>query len=101
MKQISAHFNKKSRLTIAPELSGIKKQSLHDFNARTLPDRLTSLLTIQNDFYPCFDWNFPPPLLQKSQAAASPQELFSEPSIIPFIYTARFANRFAAFATTW
>ncbi|HEY9050963.1 MAG TPA: radical SAM protein, partial [Gammaproteobacteria bacterium] len=87
MKQISSHFNKTSRLTIAPELSGVKKRNLRDFDARTLPDRLASLLTIQNDFYPCFDWTFPPPLLQKSEPAASPQELFSEPSVIPGRYS--------------
>ncbi len=87
MKKISTHFNKKSRLTLAPELSGQNKRRLTDFDAQSLSVRLAGLLTMQNDFYPCFDWTFPPPLLNKSNPPTTSRELFAKPSVIPGRYS--------------
>lgn len=87
MKQYSVNFNKKSRLLKAPELLDFQGATLTSHDHATLQQRLSSLLKVQNDFFPCFDWTFPPPLLSKLPAPASVAELFSEPSITPNGYS--------------
>jgi len=83
MKSYSESFNKRSRLNRAPEVAEHASGLLQPLNPPRLTERLTSSLMIQNDFYPCFDWTFPPPLLNKSDAPTSVDELFSHPSVIP------------------
>ena len=84
MKQYSPFFNKRSRLLKTPELAYASGDSaLAAFEPDRLIDKLKSLLQVQNDFFPCFDWSFPPPLLNKSAPPASACELFSEPSVTP------------------
>ncbi len=83
MKSYSASFNKRSRLNRAPEISDETTGFLHPLDPLGLTERLTSSLMIQNDFFPCFDWAFPPPLLNKSEPPASVDELFMQPSVIP------------------
>lgn len=87
MKQYSVNFNKKSRLLKAPELLDFQDAILTSHDHATLQQRLNSLLQVQNDFFPCFDWTFPPPLLSKLPAPASVAELFSEHSITPHGYS--------------
>ena len=87
MKQYSVSFNKKSRLLKSPELLDTQGATLTPHDHATLQQRLSSLLQVQNDFFPCFDWTFPPPLLSKLPAPASVAELFSEPSITPNSYS--------------
>ena len=87
MKQYSANFNKKSRLIKAPELLDLQGAALVSHDHATLQQRLSSLLQVQNDFFPCFDWTFPPPLLSKLPPPTSEAELFSEPSITPNGYS--------------
>ena len=86
MKKNSQYFNKKSRLIQYPEVTEAGS-SLAAFDAEKIKSRLPELLTVQNDFFPCFDWTFPPPLLNKSSAPDSAKELFSQTSIIPGRYS--------------
>lgn len=89
MKKYSINFNKRSRLHKLPEID--QNSNLDNGLPPLDPDRLTATiddtLQIQNDFFPCFDWSFPPPLLSKSPAPASVDELFSKTSIIPNKYS--------------
>ena len=87
MKKTSEFFNKKSRLIQYPELDTGNSTNLTPFDANTIKSRLPDLLTVQNDFFPCFDWTFPPPLLNKSAAPETADSLFSKPSIIPGRYS--------------
>lgn len=87
MKKTSPYFNKKSRLFQYPEISADENNSLPPFEASAIKPRLIDLLTVQNDFFPCFDWTFPPPLLNKSAAPETAAELFSRPSVIPGRYS--------------
>jgi len=87
MKKNSEFFNKKSRLLQYPELDTNNSTNLTPFDANTIKSRLPDLLTVQNDFFPCFDWTFPPPLLNKSTAPETADILFSKPSIIPGRYS--------------
>lgn len=83
MKQYSGSFNKRSRLLQAP---GIDEQGAHALAAmdpRSLAEHLASVLQIQNDFFPCFDWSFPPPLLNKDTPPATAAGLFGSPSVEP------------------
>lgn len=85
MQHYSDCFNKKSRYIGAHEV-GAASGGLLRADLDTLKARLTPLLRIQNDFFPCFDWSFPPPLLGKSAAPETAAELFSGTSIIPDRY---------------
>jgi oxygen-independent coproporphyrinogen-3 oxidase len=87
MKQYSVYFNKKSRLYQSPEVTSDPQQRLPALDAAGLTDRLASLLTIQNDFFPCFDWSFPPPILSKAPPPATVTELFDGRSVIPGRYS--------------
>ena len=87
MKEYSPHFNKKSRLIKAPEITPQDATSLPEFEPHTLTQRLSDILQVQNDFYPCFDWTFPPPILSPGAKPCPPEELFAEPSIIPGKYS--------------
>ena len=87
MKKSSEYFNKKSRLIQYPEIDSEMNTSLAPFDASGIKSRLPELLTVQNDFFPCFDWTFPPPLLNKSSAPESAAELFSQTSVIPDRYS--------------
>lgn len=89
MKKYSINFNKRSRLHKLPETSNNPdhKVSLSSLNPEKLTQTLNNTLQIQNDFFPCFDWSFPPPLFSKSPAPKSVDELFSKTSIIPNRYS--------------
>jgi len=83
MKSYSVSFNKRSRLNRIPEISEKSAERLQPLDPVGLTERLASSLMIQNDYFPCFDWTFPPPLLNKSEAPASVNDLFRHPSVIP------------------
>ncbi len=85
MEHVSECFNKKSRLIRGHEVC--EDGVLYQGDPETLGERLQSLLRIQNDFFPCFDWSFPPPLLAKQSPPDTAEALFSEPSIIPGRYS--------------
>ncbi len=87
MKEYSTNFNKKSRLIKHPEITPQDAASLPEFAAHNLTQRLADVLQIQNDFYPCFDWSFPPPILSPHAQPCAPDELFAEPSAIPGKYS--------------
>jgi len=87
MKSYSVSFNKRSRLNRAPEISDETTAFLHPLEPEGLTERLASSLMIQNDYFPCFDWTFPPPLLNKSEPPASVDELFSHPSVVPDVFS--------------
>lgn len=89
MKKYSANFNKRSRLHKVPEVSdeATTKTRLDPLNAPKLSKKLNDTLQIQNDFFPCFDWTFPPPLISKSEAPTSANKLFAKPSIVPNKYS--------------
>ncbi len=87
MKKNRVYFNKKSRLTLYPEVDSSTDSSLSTFDASTIKSRLPGLLTVQNDFFPCFDWVFPPPLLNKSEPPEGADVLFSQASVIPGRYS--------------
>ena len=87
MKQYSGSFNKRSRLLKMPGLAGTPAGKLKSLQPDTLVDHLGQVLQVQNDFFPCFDWTFPPPLLNKHKPPESVQELFSRPSVEPGKYS--------------
>ena len=82
MEHVSECFNKKSRLVRGHEVqeAGV---ALYRGDRATLGQRLAPLLKIQNDFFPCFDWAFPPPLLAKQSPPETAEELFSGTAILP------------------
>ncbi len=82
MKSYSVSFNKRSRLNRIPEISNETVGLLQPLEADGLTERLSTSLMIENDFYPCFDWTFPPPLLNKSEPPASANKLFKHSSVI-------------------
>lgn len=83
MKYYGDSFNKQSRLYKTLELLEVPSETSIIQDHATIKERLAELLQVQNDFYPCFDWVFPPPLLSKLPAPNSVTELFSAPSITP------------------
>ncbi len=87
MKHYSVSFNKKSRLIKHPEAIQPNSTGLHPLQPEHLQARLNDLLQIQNDFFPCFDWTFPPPLFAQSSGPQSIAELFAQPSVIPHRYS--------------
>ena len=87
MKQFSENFSKRSRLLRVPELGDTPNAELALLEPDVLVERLQQVLHIQNDFFPCFDWTFPPPLLNKFDPPESAAELFSRPSVEPGRYS--------------
>lgn len=87
MKRNHLVFNKKSRLITLPELTDSTTNILAPFNESELRRKLPELLKTQNDFYPCFDWTFPPPLINTSSPPEHVSDLFSKQSIIPGRYS--------------
>ncbi len=87
MKQFSENFSKRSRLLRVPELGDTPNAELALLEPDVLVERLQQVLHIQNDFFPCFDWTFPPPLLNKFDPPESAAELFSKPSVEPGRYS--------------
>ena len=87
MKQFSENFSKRSRLLRVPELGDTPNAELALLEPDVLVERLQQVLHIQNDFFPCFDWTFPPPLLNKFDPPESAVELFSKPSVEPGRYS--------------
>lgn len=87
MKEYSLNFNKKSRLIKTPEITQTSTSTLSKFEPSTLTQRLSDTLQVQNDFYPCFDWSFPPPILSPHAQPCSPDELFAKSSVIPGKYS--------------
>ena len=87
MKQYSGSFNKRSRLLQPPALNGTSTASLRPLDPESLPEHLESVLQVQNDFFPCFDWSFPPPLLSTHTPPESAEALFSRPSVEPGRYS--------------
>lgn len=83
MKRFSVYFNKKSRLIKVPQLVSRRDTRLNSLHANELKQRLTELLQVQNDFFPCFDWTFPPPVLQPASQPGSAADLLAESSVIP------------------
>ncbi len=81
MKQYSEHFSKRSRLLRAPELGERGVARLRPLDPGQLTDHLRQVLRIQNDFFPCFDWTFPPPLLNRHQPPEDAATLFRHPPV--------------------
>ncbi len=90
MKHYSESFNKRSRLLRVPGLAESSAGKLKPLEPDTLVDHLGKVLQVQNDFFPCFDWAFPPPLLNKHEPPESTHELFSRPSVEPGKYSLYF-----------
>ncbi len=92
MKHYSESFNKRSRLLRVPGLAGASAGKLKPLEPDTLVDldHLGKVLQVQNDFFPCFDWAFPPPLLNTHEPPESAHELFSRPSVEPGKYSLYF-----------
>ena len=87
MKHYSENFSKRSRLLRVPELGEAANIELAQLEPDLLTERLQQVLRIQNDFFPCFDWTFPPPLLNKFDPPESAAELFAKPSVEPGRYS--------------
>ncbi len=87
MKQYSGSFNKRSRLLQAPALGSIPTARLKAMDPESLTEHLESVLQVQNDFFPCFDWNFPPPILSTQKPPESAETLFSHASVEPGRYS--------------
>ena len=87
MKRYHENINKKSRLTLAPEIIAPATTSLLPMDPKQLGFRIANALQVQNDFFPCFDWTFPPPITQKTRGTVALDKLFARPSIIPGLYS--------------
>ncbi|HEX5636725.1 MAG TPA: coproporphyrinogen-III oxidase family protein [Gammaproteobacteria bacterium] len=91
MKNIQLWFNKNSRFAKThnshQDANTPSSGKLLDFSPDDLQQRLGKLLKKQNDFFPCFDWTFPPPLLNKHEPVTTAHELFCKPSVIPGRYS--------------
>lgn len=89
MKKYSANFNKRSRLHKLPEINENSDDNakLSTLKPEHLTQTLQNTLQVQNDYFPCFDWSFPPPLFSKSAPPENVDMLFSKPSIIPDKYS--------------
>jgi oxygen-independent coproporphyrinogen-3 oxidase len=87
MKHYSGSFNKRSRLIIPPELEGEHRRCVAPLDGATLKARLVDVLRVQQDFYPCFDWVFPPPLLPQAPGPRRAEDLFTYPSVEPGTYS--------------
>ncbi|MDR9437688.1 MAG: coproporphyrinogen-III oxidase family protein [Thiohalophilus sp.] len=87
MKRFRPDFNKKSRLTRTPQVIAGDSTPAALAEIHDLETRLPELLQVQNDFYPCFDWTFPPPILPPASQPGLVAQLLSEPAIIPGRYS--------------
>ena len=87
MKHYSGSFNKRSRLLQAPALSDSPAGRLKPLRPDSLAEHLEQVLQVQNDFFPCFDWTFPPPLLNRCEPPETATELFAQPSVEPGYYS--------------
>jgi oxygen-independent coproporphyrinogen-3 oxidase len=87
MKHYSESFNKRSRLIVAPEIADTPRRRLAAPDGTTLRARLVAALRVQQDFYPCFDWVFPPPVFPKATGPRHCAELFTQPSVEPGTYS--------------
>ncbi len=87
MKHYHDNINKKSRLTLDPIATQPNAPLLAPLEPEKLHGRIRDALRIQNDFYPCFDWTFPPPITQKSRGPLTAEELFARPSAVPGRYS--------------
>jgi len=87
MKQYSGSFNKRSRLLKTPALGETPDARLRALDTEGLADHLESVLQVQNDFFPCFDWSFPPPLLGSHTPPNTADALFSHASVEPGRYS--------------
>ena len=87
MKHYSGSFNKRSRLLQAPALSDSSAGRLKPLQPDSLAEHLEQVLQVQNDFFPCFDWAFPPPLLNRCEPPETATELFAQPSVEPGYYS--------------
>jgi oxygen-independent coproporphyrinogen III oxidase len=87
MKHHSESFNKRSRLIVAPAIDGAPCRPLAPLQPHTLKARLLEVLPVQQDFYPCFDWVFPPPVFPKAPPPADAAALFALPSVMPGTYS--------------
>ena len=88
MKHYHETFNKKSRLTRAPEIASVGDSPLLAMQPQSLKFRIAAALQVQNDYFPCFDWTFPPPISQKTRGSLAVDELFKYPSVIAGRYSA-------------
>jgi oxygen-independent coproporphyrinogen-3 oxidase len=87
MKHLSESFNKRSRLVLVPELKGERRNRLSPPDGATLKERLVAALRVQQDFFPCFDWVFPPPVFPKAKGPAGAEKLFTDASVVPGTYS--------------
>jgi oxygen-independent coproporphyrinogen-3 oxidase len=87
MKHYHNIFNKKSRLTRDPIAALPQATLLAPLEPEKLRARISSALRIQNDYFPCFDWTFPPPINQKMRGAVTAAQLFEQLSVIPGRYS--------------
>jgi oxygen-independent coproporphyrinogen-3 oxidase len=87
VKHYHENINKKSRLTLAPEIVAPATTGLLPMDAKQIKFRIANALQVQNDYFPCFDWTFPPPITQKARGTLALDQLFAQPSIIPGLYS--------------
>jgi oxygen-independent coproporphyrinogen-3 oxidase len=87
MKHYHENFNKKSRLTLAPVTTQQGVMLMAPLEPEQLRARIDEALRIQNDYYPCFDWTFPPPITQKMRGTITAEKLFEHPSVVPGRYS--------------
>lgn len=87
MKRYHENLNKKSRLTLDPLATPPQAALLAPLEPDKLRTRIADALRVQNDYYPCFDWTFPPPITQKTRGALTAGQLFEHPSAVPGRYS--------------
>jgi oxygen-independent coproporphyrinogen III oxidase len=87
MKHYHENLNKKSRLTLDPLATLQNAPLLAPLEPAKLRARIDAALRIQNDYYPCFDWTFPPPITQKARGVITAEQLFEHPSVVPGRYS--------------
>lgn len=87
MKRYHENLNKKSRLTLDPIAVSDNAPLLAPLDPARLRGRIVDATRIQNDYFPCFDWTFPPPITQKTRGAITPAQLFEHPSVVPGRYS--------------
>src|SRR5262245_51007441 len=87
MRHSSASFNKRSRLIIAPPLASEVPRRLAAPDGATLRARLVDALQVQQDFFPCFDWVFPPPVFPKAPGPGNAKDLSDGRAIVPGTYS--------------
>lgn len=87
MKSYHETFNKRSRLVQAPQTLGAAANALAAIDPRQLKFRVAAALRVQNDYFPCFDWSFPPPITRKQRGPWDAATLFQHDSVIPRRYS--------------